>query len=253
MPCVCDMPSIKQYLKEVGITQKVLAERIGLSRPTLDTYIDLYESGQTIPKERYDIIFKRLFEGGNLSAEDFEIKLQQAEGLLERDQKYGTIDLEPEAADYVSAIIRNMNKDLRQENWNEDVYIFINILISNYRNNEIFNQLVEYFIYLNGIRETDTIKEKQIPYFANMFRAFRNLVDNSDAYEEQDYKKFLNRCAEIREHKKKAANEKENTIKDRLQQLISEYEKKGIDLSEEELIEAISNQIANEKTKGKND
>ena len=42
MPSVSDMQNIKQYLKDVGITQKEFAERIGLSRPTLDTYIEMY-------------------------------------------------------------------------------------------------------------------------------------------------------------------------------------------------------------------
>ena len=53
------MYNIKQYLKDIGITQKEFAERLGLSRPTLDTYIDMFEGNQTIPKERYDIIFNR--------------------------------------------------------------------------------------------------------------------------------------------------------------------------------------------------
>ena len=71
MPCISDMQKIKQYLKDVGITQKEFAERIGLSRPTLDTYIEMFEQGQTIPKERYDIIFKRLFGSDNDSIEEF--------------------------------------------------------------------------------------------------------------------------------------------------------------------------------------
>ena len=50
MPCINDMDNIKKYLKNVGITQKEFAERIGLSRPTLDTYIEMFESGQVNTK-----------------------------------------------------------------------------------------------------------------------------------------------------------------------------------------------------------
>ena len=57
-----------------------------MSRPTLDTYIEMFESGQTIPKERYDIIFKRLFDYDNCSAEEFAKNFQQVENLLSRDQ-----------------------------------------------------------------------------------------------------------------------------------------------------------------------
>lgn len=247
MPCISDMHNIKQYLKDVGITQKEFAERIGLSRPTLDTYIEIFESGQTIPKERYDIIFRRLFDSDNDSAEEFAKNLQQIENLLRRDQKYGTSDLEPEAADYVSLIVRNMNRDLKIEDWNKDVYTFINLLISNYRKNEIFLQLVEYFIYLNGIRSVETIKEKQIPYFANIFRAFHGLAEDSSVYDEQDYQGFLMRCFEIREDKKKRTDKRKSKLKERIQNMIAEYDKKGIDLNEEEIVEAIKNQILHEK------
>lgn len=247
MPCISDMQKIKQYLKDVGITQKEFAERIGLSRPTLDTYIEMFEQGQTIPKERYDIIFKRLFGSDNDSPEEFAENLCQVENLLRRDQQYGTSDLDPEAADYVSLIVRNMNKDLKEAGWNKDVYTFINILISNYRENAIFQQLVEYFIYLNDIRPVETIKEEQIPYFANIFRAFHSLSVNPSVYDNQDYQDFLKRCAEIREDKKKATDERKDKLKRRIQNLITDYEKKGIDLNEEEIIEAIKKQLVQEK------
>lgn len=241
------MQNIKQYLKDVGITLKEFAERIGLSRPTLDTYIEMFESGQTIPKERYNIIFKRLFDVDTGSAEAFFKNLKQVENLLSRDQKYGTNDLEPVAADYVSLIVRNMSRDLKIADWNKDVYTFINILISNYRKNEIFKQLVEYFIYLNDIRSVETIKKNQIPYVANIFRAFHSLAQDPSVYDEQDYQDFLKRCFEIREDKKKLTDERKNKLKERIQNMIVEYEKKGIDLSEEEIIEAITNQLIKEK------
>ena len=247
MPCINDMYNIKQYLKDVGITQKELAERIGLSRPTLDTYIEMFEGNQTIPKERYDIIFNRLFGSKKVSEEEFEKKLQQVENLLNRDRKYGTSDLNPEAADYVSSIVRNMTKDLKLENWNQDVYIFINILISNYRKNEVFQQLVEYFMYLNNIRKIELIEEKQKPYFANIYKAFHGLIENPDIYAEKDYQDFLNRCEEIREEKNKRNSERKNNLKNRIQDMVAEYEKKGIDLSEEEIVEAIKNQLVQER------
>lgn len=40
---------------------------------------------------------------------------------------------------------------------------------------------------------------------------------------------------------------KEKNLKTRIQDMITEYEKKGIDLNEEEIIEAIKNQIIQEK------
>ena len=246
MPCINDMVNIKKYLKNVGITQKEFAERIGLSRPTLDTYIEMFESGQVIPKERYNIIFKRLFSVQDFSAKEFERNLQQIENLLNRDQKYGTSDLSPEAADYVSLIVRNMTKDFKTDDWNKDVYTFINILISNYHENEIFLHLVEYFIYLNNIREIEDIKESQKSYFANMFKTFHDLLEKPDSYDEADYQAFLNRCIEIKTQKKNKRDERNNNLKERIQMMVAEYEKKGIDLNEEEIIEEIKKQLVQE-------
>ncbi len=241
------MLNIKQYLKNAGITQKEFSERIGLSRPTLDAYIEMFEKEQDIPKERYNIIFKRLFDQDTCSIEEFKENLQQIENLLSRDQKYGTSDLEPEAADFVSLIVRNMKKDLKNAGWNKDVYIFMNILISNYRKNEIFKQLVEYFIYLNGIKEIENVEENQIPYFANMYKAFHGLTIDSKHYDQQDYDGFVRRCFEIREDKNKQISRRRDNLKERIQSMIVEFENKGIELSEEEIIEAVKNQIIEEK------
>lgn len=247
MPYISDMHNIKQYLSDVGISQKELAERIGLSRPTLNTYIELFESGKTIPKERYNIIFDRLFDNENCSAETFFKNLSQVEKLIARDQKYGISDLKPEEADLVSLIIRNMNRDLKIEGYDKDVYVFINMLLLNYRKNEIFKQLVEYFIYLNDIRDIDTIEESQIPYFANIYKAFHSLTINPCVYEEQDYQDFIKRCSEVQEENKKWATERENNLKRRIRNMIAEYEKKGVILNEEEIIEELTNQVAKER------
>lgn len=249
MPCINDMHNIKKYLKEVGVTQKEFAERIGLSRPTLDTYIEMFESGQTLPKERYDIIFKKLFDSKIVSAKEFENTLQQIEDLLNRDQKYGTSDLSPEAADYVSLIVRNMTKDFKVGGWNKDVYTFINILISNYRNNEIFQQLVEYFIYLNNIKEINMIEESQKSYFANLYKVFHGLIKEPDLYEVEDYQAFINRCIEIKAEKEKKNNRRKDRLKKKIQEMVTEYEKKGMDLSEVEILEEIKNQLVQEKLK----
>ncbi len=52
---------------------------------------------------------------------------------------------------------------------------------------------------------------------------------------------------EIRERKQKLTNERKDKLKERIQNMIVEYEKKGIDLNEEEIVEAIKNQIIHER------
>lgn len=248
MPCILSMiRNIKMYLKSVGITQKEFADRIGLSRPTLDSYIVLHENGEQIPKERYEIIFKKLFDSGDKSSEDFYKNLIQVEGLLFRDREHEIDDLEPQAADYFSIVMKNVKNDLKEADWNKDVYVFINILISNYRKNVIFERLVEYFIFLNDIRGVDSIHERQKPYFAKLYRAFRSLKDNPLDFDERDYNEFIHRCNEIHDEKKNEANERRKDIKERIKYMMNEYKGKGVEIDEVELLEEIKNQLLKEK------
>ena len=51
---------IKKNLKALDIKISKLATELGVSRPTLDAYIEYYESGQSIPNEGYQKIFEYL-------------------------------------------------------------------------------------------------------------------------------------------------------------------------------------------------
>ncbi len=244
------MRDIKRILKEVGMTQKDFAEKIGLSRPTLDAYIKLYEDGCTIPKERYDIIFKRLFEYEYVTIEEFERKIQQIEKLLERDQKYGTADLSALASDSISILVDNMKRDMRRPDYNEDIYTFINLFISSYSRNIIFEKLAEYFLFLNNIKDINEIDEYQKPYFANMYKVFYDLIETPQAYDEKDYYNFLERCKEISYQKNRQKEKQEENIKKKILEMLNEYERKGVDIHEDEVIEVISKQILKEIKRG---
>ena len=82
-----DMESIKKYLKSIGITQIYLAEALNISRPTLDLYIDLYEKQKNIPKERYNIIFQKLFDEKIDDKDEFLRRLDISRTLLNRDER----------------------------------------------------------------------------------------------------------------------------------------------------------------------
>ena len=47
---------IKRYLRGIGITQTDLANRLHLSRPTLDSYISQYEKTGKLSKKKYELI-----------------------------------------------------------------------------------------------------------------------------------------------------------------------------------------------------
>lgn len=245
MPCVNDMPTdIKKYLKSAGITQKQFAEKMNLSRPTLDTYIEMYEHGQTLPKKKYDDYFNKLFKSTNNSLQMFISELQKIESR-DGNSTYCRLDsLESDAEDYISLIVRNMRKDFETEGWNRNIYTFINILISNYRKNDVFQYLAEYFVYLNSIENVENISSKQIPYFANMFKTFRSLSENPENYDQQDYKDFIKYCKEIRDNKRKEYNKREDFIKGEIKHILLSYERKGVNLSDQEILEKLTTHLS---------
>lgn len=237
---------IKKILKDFGITQKEFAEKLQLSRPTLDTYIQLYESGQEIPKEKYEIIFSSLFKN-DFSKGEFESKLHNLTGLLERDKRYGTAELSPKASDYVSTIINQMRKDMKTGEWDSDIYCFINILLANYKKNKIFKELSSYFVFLNGIKDIEEIQPEQFSYLANFYKVFHDLKENPDKYENKDYENFLNRCKEIESVKIQRQKDKRISIEKQIQKMLVEKEKLGVELSEEEIIHALREQLEEKK------
>ena len=194
------MNNIKEYLKAIGISKQEFANEIKLSRPTLDAYITAYENGETIPRERYQIIFDDLF-GEELEVDAF------------RDERLGTEKLDAGATDMVSRLKDRMFQDMSQGDWNQSVYAFIDMLITSYRQNVIFETLAEYFTYLNRSEMDDSVSDDQIPYFAQYYRVFDSLLKNPTSYEKTDYEAFMRRREQLINDRIKAQEQKEEKIK----------------------------------------
>ena len=236
------MINIKDYLKAIGISKQELATEIKLSRPTLDSYIFAYENGEAIPRERYQIIFDELF-GETLERDDFWSTLERLKNLLERDERLGTDTLDARAADMVSRLKDRMLQDMSQNGWNQSVYIFIDMLITSYRDNIIFKRLAEYFTYLNRSDLEDRANSEQIPYFAQFYRLFSSLLKNPTTYEEQDYIDFLERREQIIRGRVSEQEKKEENIKKLISDTVRELQETGIDATETEILKAIIEKI----------
>lgn len=52
---------IKEVLKRYKLTLKELADALGLSRPTLNSYIDQFEKDEKISNNLYQYIFTQIF------------------------------------------------------------------------------------------------------------------------------------------------------------------------------------------------
>lgn len=232
------MDNIKEYLKEIGISKQEFANEIKLSRPTLDAYIATYERGEKLPRERYQIIFDELFDE-KLEVEIFQASLNRLKNLLDRDERLGTDKLDTRAADMVSKLKDRMFQDMSKEDWNQSVYTFIDMLITNYRQNAIFEKLAEYFTYLNRSELDDCASDEQVPYFAQFYRVFDMMLKTPSLYEKKDYEAFMNRRKQLIEDRKKEQEEKAEEFRVLIANTAKELEETGIAATDAEIIKAV--------------
>lgn len=69
-----------------------MANKLKLSRPTFDSYINFYEQNIPLPKENYQKIFENLFSDASISTEAFRSRLDMCESLLSQGIKFDSID-----------------------------------------------------------------------------------------------------------------------------------------------------------------
>ncbi len=236
---------IKLVLKKNGITIKEFAKRVHLSRPTLDTYIRLYETNQELPKKRYQIIFDTLFKAETAGI-SFRDELTRFENLLNRDDRLGLVELETREADLVAKIHRAMLSDLKTSDFDRSIYLFINIIISNYKRVEVFKELADYFVELNSLENNSEISDVQKRYYSYFFKMFSQLKKEPEQ-DEEAFLRFQSRKKEIKEQREKKINHvselMKNDINNKLNNLISEYEKNGMSISKKQLVQDLKNSL----------
>ena len=98
--------NIKKQIKNYDITLSTLADNLFISRPTLNSYIYLYENNKKIPSRRYQIIFDKLFSKEKTIKEFYDI-LKRYNKLLAKDEILEITELSPEYSDLISAVVNS--------------------------------------------------------------------------------------------------------------------------------------------------
>ncbi|MGN0151041.1 MAG: helix-turn-helix domain-containing protein [Wujia sp.] len=235
---------IKRYLKKIEVTQTELARQLHLSRPTLDSYITQYENTGSLPKEKFKIIFDELFGGTELTKQDFMRSLLDFAELISQDEKYEVSELEPRDTDLFMSVMSNMRRDMQKKDHSDDVYRYINMIISNYHREDIFKYVADYFLFLNGLLNENEISEKQKECLAYLFNSFSNFPNDQRPYDyKEKYKSLLRRREEIREEKDrrtKRQKDKTRQLMERVQDRVNVLEENGVDVSDQMLDDIIS-------------
>ncbi len=240
---------IKQMLRRFNIKLVDFADVLMVSRPTLNTYIRLFENGDLIPNDKYQRIFENLFISENLDKDQFERKLRKYQNLLIRDNSFGVKDLDINKTNLISMIIKKMKEDIASGDYDEEIYVFINFLISSYHEEDGFKKLIDYFLYLNDIKKIENVRGGEKVFLSNCYRVMRDEVEHKLYFDEYSYDEFVDRIYEIRKKKaylsEKIAMEKEDIIKTlinkKLKHEIQEQLKLGVDVGDIDMNQIMNN------------
>lgn len=216
--------NIKKQIKNYDITLSTLADNLFISRPTLNSYIYLYENNKKIPSRRYQIIFDKLFSKEKTIKEFYDI-LKRYNKLLAKDEILEITELSPEYSDLISAVVKDMRNDLLKEAPNGNIYAFIRMIINHYRKLDTFVDLSNYFLTLNGISDYNQFsneEKKRILLYYDFFTKIKSKKININFNVIE--KSFARRI----EERKKENRVAEEQLKERISKLINEQLNKEI-------------------------
>ena len=232
---------IKERLKANKVTISEFAQNLQISRPTLDSYIKMYESGQELPNDKYKIVFDILFSDDVESIEEFKNRIEEVKNILHRDSILGTIDLDAEKTDLLTNIIEIAKSDLYDENCDLNVYRFIIMYLNSYKNVNVFTTLMKYFLTLNSRYNIEELEEDDKIALSNYFRIFSKQVNNELEFDQESYSMFLRCVDEIKDNEEKEKEEFKAQVSSLLNERIDELVDQGVDLKNINIQKLISN------------
>lgn len=213
---------IKAKLKDMDIKLVDFARELEISRPTLNNYIAAFENNETISSDKHRLVFEKLFNNGVDTNEKFQDVLAKYHHLLERDKVLGTLNFDVEKTDLITSIFEHMKNDVKEDDYDEDVYTFINMLVRSYKSVNTFKKFAKYFLFLNGVNDLEELKETDKPFISNcyklMYGDMKDTLENDEIY----FEKFLDKVAKIKADNEEKSEVKVEAIKNKMQERISE-------------------------------
>lgn len=216
---------IKMKLKEMGIKLFQFAKELDISRPTLDNYIALYEKGEPISTEKYQIIFDNLFDGSITTKDEFIDVLHSFSDMLERDKFLGVKDLSIEQTDLLNKLIELMKDDIEKDDYCKDIYAFVNMLIRSYRDVPTYKRFSNYFLYLNGKKDLSNILDEDKAFYGYCYDLMKKDAENKLGNNSDLYEQFEVRVSEILNKQKK---QEEDLTKKVVKEVFDELVRKAI-------------------------
>lgn len=190
-----------------------------LSRPTLDEYIAKFERNVGIPKERYQIIFNRLF-GETLSPAEFKRRYYVLKNMFRRDKILDLDEIDVESTDTILFVIDSMKVDSKTTD--KALLHFLNTIVSTYKEPfSISKMFAKYATYLNGFYDYDfTDNEKR--YFGNLYCLNRAFLDNPETLNIENFKLLEERRKQLLDKNENRKREVEELLKRVIDRYVSD-------------------------------
>lgn len=188
---------IKEVLKRYKLTLKELADALGLSRPTLNSYIDQFEKDEKISNNLYQYIFTQIF---NKEWEDKSQILEEIKHLknsLAHENKSLEDEYCKENLELIESIKEKMYRDMKGKKEVLPLYKFINSVLYNYNEDSGLTGYIDYNLYLNSLKDIENIEENEKILISNIYPIMANHVKNNLKFNEKGYSTFIKRMKEI--------------------------------------------------------
>ena len=191
---------IKKNLKDFDIKISKMAIDLGVSRPTLDSYIECFENGKEIPNEAIQAIFVFLFSKEINSSVEFAQKYDYVKRVMLRNAKEMTAS--QKELEKRNLKIQNVVKVINDSETTNETINFINLLLTN-KDNELVKNIGYYFNYSNGLLkiDTDSLSKKQLGLYSNLAKIFALYQNASIEIDEEFLKELVEKNEKIRNRK----------------------------------------------------
>ena len=183
---------IKKNLKDFDIKISKMAIDLGVSRPTLDSYIESFQNGKEIPNEAIQAIFEFLFSKEIKNSLEFAQKYDYVKHVMLKNAKEMTAS--QKELDKRSMKAQNIVKIINEDNVSNEMINFINLLLNN-KENELVKNICYYFNYANGLLKLDieALSEKQTALYSNLAKLFASYQNDSLVVDEYYFKELFDK------------------------------------------------------------
>lgn len=229
---------IKKNLKSLDIKISKLATELGVSRPTLDAYIEYYENGQQIPNEGYQKIFEYLFSGEEINSVEFAQRYDYVKRVMLADAKTGAeLSLQ---AKRENSVVKNIVDILDSGTLEAPLVEFINLFINN-KDKDLVKAIYYYFNFTNGFIDLSNVdvEEKNKALFSQLSKLFNDYQNDSIELLPDYYEQIVDKNKRIFDKKKIKVNDSD----------IIEYIKNNLNESSDLDIEVLKQMIASREDK----